>query len=53
MCNATYTTKGRRVFRCDIAPHPKKPDNHYFVRDTSLETPQRRHGLVVIPGDRR
>lgn len=52
-CNHTYTTKGRRVFRCDAAPHPSRPDQHYFVRDTALEDmPAGRRHLVVIPGQR-
>jgi len=60
-CNHTYTTLGNRVFRCDAAPHPTRPTEHYFVRDEAEQDRRnaeqrnraRRNGLIVIPGERR
>lgn len=62
-CDHSYTTLGNRVFRCDAAPHPNRPDEHYFVRDEKAQDAlneaarnrQRRNGLALvprIPGDR-
>lgn len=52
-CGHTYTTHGQRTFVCAALPHPNKPDAHYFVRQPGdPNPPQRRRGLVVIPGQR-
>lgn len=52
-CNHTYTRPSGIVFRCDTEPHPHRPDAHYFVRDTSLETQRPASPMIHTPGERR
>lgn len=57
ICGHTYTTKGQRRFHCTAAPHPRRPDEHYFERVPGDPEPEgsthRGRSLIVIPGQRR
>ena len=55
-CGHTYTAQSGRRATCTIAPHPRRPDAHYFEWDTNQPSlPDRRnvHPLIITPGDRR
>ena len=55
-CNHTYSLHSGKVFRCDIAPHPGRPEQHYFVRDEELEKAKARkplRPLVSVRGFRQ